>query len=307
MAGVNAPVPADGQGADVNRGAGGPGHQPRGGEPAGDYDASAAAWAAGPERVYRRLAEALVDRCAPLAGARVLDVGAGTGAVSEAVRAAGAVVTATDVAAGMLAHDRHARPPAAASDARRLAFRAGAFDVVLLGFVVNHLLDPARALAEAARVVRTGGLVAASTFHADWDHPAKHQVDAVAERYGYRRPAWHRDLKGPATALTGYPDALTDVARAAGLAGTRVDELLVDTGVETPAEIAAWRLGMAHLAPFLAALSPADRRRLTDAAAAAVGPHPVPVRPRVLIVTGRAVVGQVSQPVRNGSAGRGVL
>lgn len=262
MAGVRLPVPAD------------------------DYDASATAWAAGPERVYRRLAQALVAACAPLAGARVLDVGAGTGTVSRAARDAGAVVTATDMAPGMLAQDRHARPPAAASDARRLAFRAGAFDVVLLGFVVNHLLDPARALAEAARVARPGGLVAATVFHAEWDHPAKQAVDEVAAGFGHRPPAWYHRIKASAAVLTGYPAAFADLARAAGLKAVAVEDRVVDTGIEDPVELVAWRLGMAHLAPFVAALTPTLRRRLIDAALDAVRSHAEPVRPRVLVLTG---------------------
>lgn len=61
---------------------------------------------------------------------------------------------------------------------------------------------------------------------------------------------------------------------------------MVDTGIEDPVELVAWRLGMAHLAPFVAGLTPALRRRLIDAALDAVGSHAEPVRPRVLVLTG---------------------
>ena len=44
------------------------------------YDAAAGLWAAGPERVYAALAAALLASAdVPLAGRRVLDMGAGTG------------------------------------------------------------------------------------------------------------------------------------------------------------------------------------------------------------------------------------
>ena len=44
------------------------------------YAAGAAAWASGPARVYRRLAELLVAFSpVPLGGRRVLDLGSGTG------------------------------------------------------------------------------------------------------------------------------------------------------------------------------------------------------------------------------------
>lgn len=55
------------------------------------YDLSADAWTGGPERLYAKLAEALLA-AAPvgLPGGRVLDVGAGTGVASRAARMAGA-------------------------------------------------------------------------------------------------------------------------------------------------------------------------------------------------------------------------
>jgi len=66
------------------------------------YNRSADAWTGGPEAVYDRLAEVLLASSpVPLEGARVLDVGAGTGAASRAALGAGArSVVAVDVAAG---------------------------------------------------------------------------------------------------------------------------------------------------------------------------------------------------------------
>ena len=68
------------------------------------YSASARAWAAGPARIYGRLATALVDR-SPVAldGRLALDVGSGTGAATLALRARGARVVALDAAVGMIA------------------------------------------------------------------------------------------------------------------------------------------------------------------------------------------------------------
>ena len=49
------------------------------------YDRSADAWASGPEQVYTCLAQTLIDAApVPLHGARVLDLGAGTGVASRA-------------------------------------------------------------------------------------------------------------------------------------------------------------------------------------------------------------------------------
>jgi hypothetical protein len=74
---------------------GGPGG--RGGRPAelttgvrASYDAAAGGWASGPGPMYARLAGALIAAApVPLAGRRVLDLGAGTGAAGRAALAAG--------------------------------------------------------------------------------------------------------------------------------------------------------------------------------------------------------------------------
>ena len=55
------------------------------------YDAAAQAWADGPAAVYARFAATMLEHSpAPLSGAAVLDVGAGTAVASDAALAAGA-------------------------------------------------------------------------------------------------------------------------------------------------------------------------------------------------------------------------
>lgn len=106
----------------------------------------------------------LVGYVNPPAGSRVLDVGAGRGAVARAALDRGCVVTATDASQGMV--DRLAadfpQVTAARMDAGRLAFPDASFDLVTAGFVVQVLDDPALALAEARRVLAPGGTVAMS-------------------------------------------------------------------------------------------------------------------------------------------------
>ncbi len=160
------------------------------------YDAAAGGWASGPGPMYERLAAALIAAApVPLAGIRVLDLGAGTGAAGRAALAAGAgQVVAADLAVGMLRAAGPALHPVAA-DAAALPFRAGSFDLVTAAFCLNHLPDPAAALAEARRV---GAALAASTFASGWTHPAKDAVDAALRPFGYREPpgtpasAWTR-------------------------------------------------------------------------------------------------------------------
>ena len=85
----------------------------------GDWYAEAAeGWVRGASLVYGPLAELLVDRCPiPLAGERVLDLGAGTGVATDAIVARGGHPFALDRSLAMLAWQQEHRPPAAVADA----------------------------------------------------------------------------------------------------------------------------------------------------------------------------------------------
>ncbi|MPY79205.1 MAG: methyltransferase domain-containing protein [Actinophytocola sp.] len=252
------------------------------------YSAAASAWQRGPAKVYDQLAEVLVDTCpGMLPGCRVLDLGAGTGAVSRAASARGATVVAADAAWGMLTADRHHRPPCVVADVGGLPFIGEVFDAVLASFVFNHVAHPVDGLAEAVRVTRPGGWVLASSFDADWTHPVKDVVDAVAARYGYAEPGWYTDLKTATSIAFGTTGAIADTLRKAGLVDVEVAERTVEIELRGAAELVAWRLGMAHMAPFVATLSPATQGRLTRDATTAVGPEPTPLRPVVLLARGR--------------------
>lgn len=106
----------------------------------------------------------LLDYADPAPGARLLDVGAGRGAIVRAALARGCVVTAVDAAPGMVARLRADFPTMTVSrmDAHRFDFPDACFDVVTAGFVIDLLSDPAAALAEVRRVLRPGGVFALS-------------------------------------------------------------------------------------------------------------------------------------------------
>jgi SAM-dependent methyltransferase len=248
------------------------------------YDATGAAWSAGPDRVYGRLAAALLDRApAGLEGRRVLDVGAGTGIASRVALSRGAAsAVAADLAPGML----RLREPgilAVVADAQALPFAADAFDLVVAAFSLGHLPDPVRGLREARRVAP---VVLASAFDPSWAHPAKAAVDAAMAEFGFRSPDWYAELKGHEGRVED-PDGLARLAADAGWSTVDVARVDVETLVSDPAAMVDWRWGMAHLAPFVATLVPDVRARARAAAEAAVVGLPPVVVPMLALRAAR--------------------
>jgi len=260
---------------------GGPARDLRGQQVRAAYDEAASRWVAGPEQMYSALARALLAGAGvPLAGCRVLDIGAGTGVAARAALAAGArQVVATDLSAGML---RHISPPLGrvVAEATALPFRGGRFDLAVAAFCLGYLASITSGLREARRVAAA---FAGSLFTPGWTHPAKAAVDTVLGRFGYRPPAWYAPFKQQTEPAAADPAVLARGASAAGFAAVRLRTVTVPTGLSTPAELAAWRLGMAHVAPFVARLDPARQAELRWAAEAALtGAPPLVVSMTVL-------------------------
>lgn len=133
-----------------------------------------------------------------VAGARVLELGAGAAHCSRWLAARGARVVASDVAPAML--DAAARldastgvaVPKVESDARALPFADGSFDVVFTSFgAIPFVPDAERIHREAARVLRDGGRwVFAVTHPLRWafpDDPSRRGLTAQRS-YFDRRP-----------------------------------------------------------------------------------------------------------------------
>jgi len=108
----------------------------------------------------------MLGRAAELkAGARVLELGCGTGIFTRQWAAAGADLLAVDISLDLLragaAEEAGGPVRRAVMDAEALGLRAGAFDAVV-GVSVLHHLDLPHALAEIHRVLRPGGRIAFS-------------------------------------------------------------------------------------------------------------------------------------------------
>jgi len=122
--------------------------------------------ATGRAQVIAKLTKALGEP--PAAYRHALEIGAGTGYFSLNLLAAGIIerVTATDIAPGMLraleanAGEQGLEVETVVTDAERLPFADGTFDLVLGHAVLHHIPDLDRATAEFIRVLRPGGTVA---------------------------------------------------------------------------------------------------------------------------------------------------
>ncbi|MBI3460645.1 methyltransferase domain-containing protein, partial [Candidatus Acetothermia bacterium] len=109
---------------------------------------------------------------------RWLDVGCGTGALSQTILqfASPAAVTGIDPSEGYVAYARkHVtddRVRFEVGDAQALPYPTAIYDAAVAGLVLNFVPQPSRAIAEMARVVSLGGTVAAYV----WDYADKMQL-----------------------------------------------------------------------------------------------------------------------------------
>src|SRR5229473_2646280 len=106
-----------------------------------------------------RLVDAFVALSGLERGARVIDLGCGSGAFTALLARAGYDCVGLDLSAKLLAVGRRKHPGIAfvEGDIERLPFPDARFDGALLSGVVHHFPDPSRCAAEVFRVLRGGG------------------------------------------------------------------------------------------------------------------------------------------------------
>ena len=153
-----------------------------------------------------------------LPGQRLLDLGAGTGALARGFAARGARVIALDRAASLLgaarrlAQEEGVGLEAVRAVAEHLPFPKASFDVVSAG-QCWHWFDRARAAAQVFRVLKPGGKIVLAHF--DWIPLPGNVVEATEQLIIRYNPPW-ADLEVlKLSGSTGvYRDWLTDLALA---------------------------------------------------------------------------------------------
>jgi demethylmenaquinone methyltransferase/2-methoxy-6-polyprenyl-1,4-benzoquinol methylase len=144
------------------------------------YDRLAYLLSLGQDRRWRGAVAGAVAQGRP---GRVLDVATGPGGVALAVAArTGAHVVGVDLNEPMLRAGLGRRPPGsglrvAVGRAGQLPFPDGAFDAVTFSYLLRYVDDPAATVAEMARCLRPGGIMASLEF-------------SVPPRPGWRAAWW---------------------------------------------------------------------------------------------------------------------
>lgn len=185
-----------------------------------DYDDFAGAYAAENEsnlfNAYYERPEVL-RLAGDVAGRRILDAGCGSGPLSAALRAKGALVTGFDVSAAMvdLARQRLGEDAAlhVADLAEPLPFVDAEFDDVVASLVLHYLEDWARPLAELRRVLKPGGRLILSVNHPvifpvvypdeNYFAVTRYSEDYVMDGQTVWLTFWHRPLHVMTNAFTG--------------------------------------------------------------------------------------------------------
>lgn len=209
-------------------------------------------------------------------GLRWLDVGCGSGALTSAVvaRCRPRALLGVERSPGFAATARASAPAPArfvVADAQALPVPDAVFDVAVGGLVLNFLPDPGGAVAEAARAVRPGGLVAAYVWdyaggmellRCFWDAAAAVDPASAALDEGDRFPLC-------------APEPLRALWDRAGLTDTAVAPITVPTLFADFDDL--WEPFLAGQGPapgYTAALSPAVRARLRESLRQAVPAGP---------------------------------
>jgi len=179
-----------------------------------------------------------------VAGARLLNVGCGTGGFNAVARRAGADTWGVDASseAAELAGAREGRQRIFCARAEELPFRDATFDVVYCYSTLEHVADARRAVSEMVRVLATGGRLYVHTPNRWACFEGHYKVFWLP---GLPRPlaAAYLALRGRPTAFleTLHPLTLTECRELVEDAGARITRVL-DDGTCRPVGGPLWPL-----------------------------------------------------------------
>jgi SAM-dependent methyltransferase len=175
------------------------------------------------------------------------------------------MVTGVDFATHMLTLARARCPDAAFhdGDAENLPFEAGRFDAVVCSLGFPHFPNPERAIAEAFRVLTSGGRYAFTCWTPPARNPFMHLILGSVQRHG----TMDVDLPpGPSLFRFGDPTAGERALRTGGFVTVSVTEPPMVWPFVAPEEVVPGVVAStARLGPLLAMQSAEQRRNIEHA------------------------------------------
>lgn len=251
------------------------------------YERSMGRWSTG-------LAEVFLDACALPPGARVLDAGCGTGALSAALiaRDPRLRIEGVDLGESFVAAARRRVPRARfdRGDVTALAAGDGSFDAALSLLVLQFVPDRAAAARELRRVTRPGGSVAVAMWDFWGGFPFLRLFADTAAAMLPEAEAWRASQLADAV---GGPGRLGALLEGAGLVGVSERDLVIRqevTGFDDWWR--PWLGGQGTIGAFIAGLA-AERREAVETAARRAFLAGAPDGPRSFVAVARMATGQV--------------
>jgi SAM-dependent methyltransferase len=241
--------------------------------------------------IFDDYAADLARRAAARAPQRVLEIAAGTGVVTRAMLAALPATTevvATDLNPAMIDQAKAIGSSRAVTwqqaDAMQLPFQDGSFDAVVIQFGVMFFPDKAKALGEARRVLRAGGVLLFNVWDRIEDNEAADAITAGLAAFFPSDPP--RFLP---RAPYGYFDhaAIAQDVTAAGFAAPVIDTLTFRGRAPLASDAA---VGYCQGSPLRAEIEArGSLEQATDAAAKEVarrfGSGPIDTKIQAIVVT----------------------
>jgi SAM-dependent methyltransferase len=233
------------------------------------FGARARDWAELQEGAFRPLYEAAFDAAKVTEGTRLLDAGCGAGLALQVAAKKGASVSGIDASQALvaIARERLAAADIQVGEIEELPFANAAFDVVTGFNSFQYAANRVRALSQAKRVARPGGVVIAAV----WGDPARCEMAAYIEALGKLMPPPPPGAPGP-WALSDE-GALEALAERAGLRPARSESVTVvfpfandDTAVR----------GLIAAGPAIRALRNSGEEATQRAIVEAIRPHREP-------------------------------
>jgi ubiquinone/menaquinone biosynthesis C-methylase UbiE len=211
----------------------------------------------------RKLGEIFLDWVAPPPNLRWLDIGCGNGAFTELVceRCTPAEIHGVDPSAAQLAFAR-ARPAGRIAlfqegNAMALPFPDDCVDAAMMALVIFFVPDPAKGVAEMARVVTPGGIVAAYA----WDFPGG----------GYPLQAMQDEMRAmglnppiPPRAEVARAEALRELWDDAGLVDVETRQIPMTRGFADFDDFWTTSINGSSMVSVVSAMSPDEAARLKE-------------------------------------------